>query len=292
MNNKSTQKMQLSVIIPCLNGADTIASQLEALALQQWSGAWEVIVSDNGSTDNSLAIAEQYKECLPNLKVVDAAAKRGASYARNAGIAAASSDTFLFCDADDEVAVGWLASLAESLDKYDFVTGSLEFKKLNEPWRVQKHQDKQQELPGTSQEPPFFPWGNGANFGCTRLVIDTIGGFDESVLFTEDVEFSWRAQQAGFALYFTPNATVHYRLRHGWIANYIQSLNWAKSGFDVRNRYGLVKGKFLKLRVLLGGCKSLLMLLVKTRTKEDWVNWMRRFGAMIGEVQGCRKYLS
>jgi glycosyltransferase involved in cell wall biosynthesis len=44
--------VQLSVIIPCYNGAETIAAQLEALAGQQWSGQWEVIVSDNGSTDN------------------------------------------------------------------------------------------------------------------------------------------------------------------------------------------------------------------------------------------------
>jgi len=52
--------MKLSVIIPCYNEADTIATQLEVLAKQYWSEPWEVIVSDNGSTDDSLAIVEKY----------------------------------------------------------------------------------------------------------------------------------------------------------------------------------------------------------------------------------------
>ncbi|MBF2059991.1 glycosyltransferase family 2 protein, partial [Fischerella thermalis] len=43
--------MKVSVIIPCLNAAETIGVQLEALANQQWSQPWEVIIADNGSTD-------------------------------------------------------------------------------------------------------------------------------------------------------------------------------------------------------------------------------------------------
>ncbi len=283
--------MRLSIIIPCFNGADTIASQLEALALQQWSEAWEVIVVDNGSTDNSVAIVEQYVDKLPNLQIADAGAKKGVAYARNIGIAAASSDAFVICDADDEVSPGWLAAIGDALTKHDFVTGSLEFQKLNEPWRVQKQEEKQIEPPGSNQTPPFMPWGNGCNFGFTRKVLDTIGRFDESLMFAEDIEFSWRAQRAGFKLHFIADAIIHYRLRHGLIANYIQSRNWAKSGVEVRNRYGQMKGKFARLRLLLGGWKSLLVLLLKTRTKEDCLIWVRHLGAKIGEMQGCMDYL-
>ena len=291
MNSKFPQETQLSVIIPCFNGADTIAVQLEALALQQWSGSWEVIVCNNNSTDNSVAVAQKYKDRLPNLRIVDAFAKQGVAYVRNVGIAAAHSNAFVICDADDEVAPGWLAAMGEALSKYDFVSGSLEFTKLNEPWRVQKHEDKQTKLPGSHQETPFFAWGNGCNFGFTRKVVDTVGKFDESLIFGEDIEFSWRVQQAGFKLYFIPDATIHYRLRHGLIANYIQSRNWAKAAVAVSNRYGLLKGKFVKIKLLLGGWKSLLVLLVKTRTKEDCVIWMRRFGGKIGEIQGYMDYL-
>lgn len=93
MNSNFTQKTQLSVIIPCFNGADTIALQLEALLLQQWSSSWEIIVCNNGSTDNSVAVVEQYKAKLPNLRIVDASAKRGVAYVRNVGIEAACSST-------------------------------------------------------------------------------------------------------------------------------------------------------------------------------------------------------
>ena len=67
--------MELSVIIPCLNAEATIATQLEALANQHWSKPWEVVVSDNGSTDNSLEIVKSYKDRLPNLRIVDASAR-------------------------------------------------------------------------------------------------------------------------------------------------------------------------------------------------------------------------
>ncbi|WP_009632825.1 glycosyltransferase [Synechocystis sp. PCC 7509] len=292
MNSKLTQKAQLSIIIPCFNGADTIALQLEALARQQWSGAWEVIVCNNNSTDNTVAVVKQYADKLPNLRIVDAFAKQGVAYVRNVGIAAAnSSDAFVICDADDQVSPGWLAAMGDALSKYDFVTGPLEFTQLNEPWRVQKHEDKQKEPPGSHQETPFFAWGNGCNIGFTRTLIETIGSFDESLIFGEDIEFSWRAQQGGFELHFIPEATIHYRLRHDLVANYIQSRNWAKAAVAVKNRYGLLKGKFVKLKLFLGGWKGLLVLLVKIRTKEDRVIWMRRFGGKIGEIQGCMEYL-
>ncbi len=267
MNNKFTQKIRLSVIIPCFNKADAIALQLEALALQQWSEPWEVIVVNNGSTDNIVAVVEQYKNRLPNLQIVDAASG-GASYARNVGIAAASSDAFVFCDADDKVFSGWLAAVGEALGKYDFVSGPLE-SQLNGSGRS-RQEDKQKEAIGLNQLPPsFMPWGNGCNFGITRLVVDTIGRFDESMYFAEDIEFGWRAQRADFKIHFIRNATGRDRLSHELLTNYRQVRNWAKSGLDVRNGYGLVRGEYIKLSLFSGSCKSLLFLLLKIPTKNE-----------------------
>jgi len=72
--------MKLSVIIPCFNAATTV--QLEALAHQHWCEPWEVIVSNNGSTDETVAIVEQYQEKLSNLRIVDSSDQRGAAHAR------------------------------------------------------------------------------------------------------------------------------------------------------------------------------------------------------------------
>ena len=112
--------MKLSVIIPCLNAANTIAVQLDALAAQQWDQPWEVIVADNGSTDDSIAIIERYKTTLPHLRIADASARRGQPYALNVGAMAATGEALAFCDADDEVAPGWLSAMGEALSKHDF----------------------------------------------------------------------------------------------------------------------------------------------------------------------------
>ncbi|NJM58491.1 MAG: glycosyltransferase [Synechococcales cyanobacterium RU_4_20] len=71
---------RLSVIIPCHNGAATLAQQLEALARQQfdkasegaWQGEWEVIVVNNGSPTRSVEIAEGYRDRLPRLTIAEA----------------------------------------------------------------------------------------------------------------------------------------------------------------------------------------------------------------------------
>jgi len=127
--------MKLSVIIPCFNAANTIAVQLEALAHQHWCEPWEVIVSNNGSTDETVAI-EQYQENLSNLRIVDSSDQRGAAHARNVGILAAAGDALAFCDADDEVGLGWVMAIGEALSKYDFVACKREYNKLNEPGNI------------------------------------------------------------------------------------------------------------------------------------------------------------
>ena len=53
-------RIQLSVIIPCLNEEAVIAIQLEALLRQSCGEPWELIIADNGSTDQTLAVVDQY----------------------------------------------------------------------------------------------------------------------------------------------------------------------------------------------------------------------------------------
>lgn len=72
--------MKLSVILPCFNGAKTIALQLEALAHQCWSEPWELVVVNNGSTDDSMQIVQSYRNLLPNLRIVDASVGRSMKF--------------------------------------------------------------------------------------------------------------------------------------------------------------------------------------------------------------------
>jgi Glycosyl transferase family 2 len=81
---------RISVIVPARDPAATIGGQLAALAAQRYEGSWEVIVADNGSADAT--VADRWIGRIPGLRVVDASGRRGASHARNVGIAASRGD--------------------------------------------------------------------------------------------------------------------------------------------------------------------------------------------------------
>ena len=92
--------MKFSVVVPCHNAATTIAQTLGSIAAQAWP-PHEIIVIDDGSTDDSRAQIERFRAgCGVPLRVYDA--RLGcAGAARNLGIERASGDWIALCDADD-----------------------------------------------------------------------------------------------------------------------------------------------------------------------------------------------
>ena len=98
----------ISVIIPVRNGMPVLEEQLRALQAQRCDEPWEVVIADNGSTDDSLAFARDWASCHPNVVVVDASGLAGTSAARNAGVEVSHGEYLAFCDADDVVLAGWL----------------------------------------------------------------------------------------------------------------------------------------------------------------------------------------
>ena len=82
--------MKLSVIIPCYNAARTIADQLDALASQQCSEPWEILIVNNRSTDNTVEIVEGYSQRLPNLRITEARLQKSSLQVEN------YQDMFLF----------------------------------------------------------------------------------------------------------------------------------------------------------------------------------------------------
>ncbi len=74
----TTNAPRLSIVIPCFNSEATIGAQLSALATQATKYPWEVLISDNGSRDKTLAIAASFHDRIERLKIIDASARRGA----------------------------------------------------------------------------------------------------------------------------------------------------------------------------------------------------------------------
>ena len=102
-----------------------IGLQLDALAGQTTSRAFEVIVADNGSTDDTVAVAESYADRFTRFEVVDAGARRGASYARNQGAGRARGELLVFCDSDDIVHDAWLKTMASAWQPGSIVAGRI-----------------------------------------------------------------------------------------------------------------------------------------------------------------------
>lgn len=231
----------LSVVIPCRNAADTLPTQLEALAGQRSPVPWEVIVCDNGSTDSSRSIAAGYASRLPRLTIADAADCRGAGAVRNHGVERARGAWVAFCDADDEVAPTWVESMARALSTCRVVAGAFEGSRLNDP-RTLRYRDVPQAA--SLQRGDFGAWlphAGAGNLGIHRDVFRALGGFDPHLRWLEDADFCWRAQMSGEVLTFVPDAVVHVRLRSTLRSSIRQGWEYGRAHMALEERYAATR---------------------------------------------------
>lgn len=225
----------VSVVIPSLNSAATLAEQLDALAAQTWSGPWEVVVLDNGSTDGSDSLALAWADRLPGLRVCPVG-KRGISHVRNAARQAAKGDLLVFCDADDIVVPGWLQALVDAAVRMDVVGGRLDDRTLNAPdvvaWRGAMPADEPLVPLG------YLPFAPGGNCAIWADVIDELGGWDTGyVAGSDDVDFSWRAQEQGYVVGYAPEAVIAYRYRADARALYKQYFRYGRTEVRLARRF-------------------------------------------------------
>jgi GT2 family glycosyltransferase len=134
----------------------------------------------------------------------------GTNRARNRGVGISRAPVIVCCDADDEVAPGWLRAMVGALDRDDLVGAALDPDPLNGP-----DAPYQGVLQRTALPTAFgMPWSVGAALGFRRAVFDALGGFDEAfVLGSDETDFCIRAHHAGFSIGFARDAVVRYRLK-------------------------------------------------------------------------------
>lgn len=280
--------MKLSVIIPCVNEEDAIATQLEALAEQRWSKPWELIVSDNGSTDGTLTIVEQYRKRLPSLRVVDASDRRGQPHALNVGARAACGEALAFCDADDEAAPGWVAAMGEALHRHDFVAGRFELEKLNPSWLHAGH--PQQSGLNRYRYPPYLPHAGSGNMGVKRAVHEAMGGFDESMPYLFDTDYCFRIQLAGTQLHFVPDAVMHLRSVGTISGIYRKALSNGEYNVLLYKKYRPLGMPELSWKTGLRGWLRVLCRSPRIHSKTDLAAWAWDFGWRVGRLRGCIRH--
>jgi len=210
----------ISVVVVNWNRRDLLRACLASLQAQQ-GVAFETIVVDNGSSDGSPAVAEEF-----GATVIRNAENRGFCAANNQGIAAARGEFVALLNNDAEADPGWLAALVRACSKAPGI-GMAASKVLvwEDPGRIDKvghliFPDGQNRGRGAGaidhgqfdrEEEVLWPDGCAALY--RKSMLDAIGGFDEDFFaYGDDAELGLRARIAGWRCVYAPDAVVrHHR---------------------------------------------------------------------------------
>lgn len=203
----------VSVVMPAGTLDQLLFTQLEAVRAQQVPEAFEIVIAYNGADDRDAAELRRSVAALGDerIRVVHAAERRNAAYARNVGARAATGTVLAFCDSDDVCRAGWIAALLVALERHGAVGGRLVDFGLDER-RLRSRP------PATPEGLPSYlgsPYIVSANLALRRDDFWAVGGFDEQLVRGEDIAISWRLAHRGTTLGFAPDAVVDYRHRAG-----------------------------------------------------------------------------
>lgn len=211
LTNKSF--LTFSIIVPVYNSAKTIKPCIESLLLLNYP-SYEIIIIDDGSTDNSLKICEKFSQ----IKIIRTA-NRGPSRARNIGIKEAEGDIIAFTDSDCIVHPEWLLELNKGFSKKSVVgvggnqvspVDESDFGKCTqETFTILGFATSYMKTPAFMTEIKHNPSCNSA---YRKENIKEMGGFNESLWPGEDVDLDLRLIRQGHTLVRNPKAIVaHYR---------------------------------------------------------------------------------
>jgi len=214
----------IDVIIPARNEARFLGECLTALAAQDYPlDRVTVYVVDNGSTDNTAAIASGFAN--PKLRVsLIQHERRGAGAARNAAIRAGNGELLALLDAHCLIEPAWLRTLASRFSEPDVGGCQATIVSRATSPRVARYLERSGEqsneriLDDTVRgKRNLYPWMLSGNSMYRRHAVERAGGFDEQLRACEDVDLAWRVVLLGYRLAHESNAVaVHYDTNSWW----------------------------------------------------------------------------
>jgi len=284
--------MDISVVIACYNGAGTLFETLEAIARQQYDKEWEVVFSDNGSTDNSRAIAESFIDTIPILRIVDSSAERGQPFALNNGTENSNGQAVIYCDTDDVPLEGWLAAMGEALKEHDIVACRTDTSSLNSEWQAASRNNIQGERLQKVNYPPYLYHAAGATLGIKKKLHKQLGGFDSEFPLLHDTDFCFKAQLAGHEIKFVESAVLCYRFRTSFKGIFRQAKGYGAYNIRLAKKYrstGVARPH--RWRRFYGEIKRLIRYyLSKDNSNKENAIFYRRLGWTLGRLEGVIRY--
>lgn len=202
----------VSVVIPVYNGAETIGACIESLLNQSYpKNAFEIIVVENGSTDQTVGIVQRYPVRLFH------SPQRGPAAARNLGISHSSGEIVAFTDADCIAERHWLEELVKPYEQPEIggVGGSILAYQHPERDIVERFSEEHSPLINfISGDAEFLPHLYTANASYCRSLLTRVNGFNAGLITAEDVDLSWRIQlQTGAKLAYRQEAIIYHHHR-------------------------------------------------------------------------------
>jgi glycosyltransferase involved in cell wall biosynthesis len=203
---------RISAVITAYNLAPYLVATIESVLAQQYPD-FEVIVVDDGSTDESAAIAERF--VADRRVTVIRQRNAGSAAARNAGARRARGELVAFLDGDDLAAPGRLERTAAEMSRHpEAALGYGRITLISEDNRLLESRVR----PGryrTGWVAKELRYRNFIPFSTTmvrRTVFEELGGFDEAIRSSEDWEFLWRLSNK-YPVLFIDACLAYYRIR-------------------------------------------------------------------------------
>lgn len=248
------------------NGAETLALQLSALADQELTEPFEVIVVLNRCTDASAHVARRFADQL-HLTIVEANESASAAHARNAGVAASTAAAILFCDADDRVGRTWVKEMCRALVRVDFVGGKVIVDRGGLAQWVYDRFYKMLDGNCLLVHDRRIRYPISASLGCHREAFDSVGGFDESFVGAacEEIDLAIRLLRSGFTVGEAPTAELRYRPRRTFRSLMRQQRGYAEGEARLARREGVPLPRSSSLAELRQTARVVAYLVVRRR---------------------------
>lgn len=282
------EPIEISVVIAAHNAAATLAEQLDALATQDYNGAWEVIVAVQPSSDDTRAVAES--RAKERVRVIEAYDQMGAGYARNVGVSEARGEWIAFCDADDVVTRSWLSELVAHRHT-PVVAGS--YISVPSDCDLTTIQDTTVETPRVHND--FLQGAYSCSMLVRRDAFTQVGGFNLHFHRAHDLELSWRLQVAGFPVTLAPSATVLKRERATEKGRWMQWYRWSRYEPALFRQFAKSGMPRSPLREAAVHWVWLVVRLPRLRDDAVRAEWRKRsatrFGRLVGSLLERRCYL-
>ena len=279
---------KLSVIISCRNSGNTLGETVEAIVSQDYAGWWELIIVDNGSRDDTVAVAKRFANRVEHFSLLQPPKPGYQACGQNYGIKHSQGDYLVFLDSDDLVAPGYLAAMAKALDDAPFVGGAMDVEKLNAPWLLARRRMLQ--LDRIDLFCGFLPAVVGASMAGRREAIEAVDGFDEKLPTQHDLDISWRLFKAGYPATFVPDAVLHYRYRDSLKETFEQEVGYGEGEVALYAKFG---DKGLRRRGIphvLVDYVRVLHALTGLKTLEGRARFLTLLGANLGRIKGSIKF--